>query len=132
MGTLKQEQLGNAAGLYNLVRNIGGGVGISVVTSLLARSSQTHQAQMVGHMSPYDPAYQERLAALAGAFAAQMRPVDAMQRAQAMLYGTLARQASLWAYVDNFRMLAGLCLLAIPLVLLFKRVKARGGPVAAH
>jgi DHA2 family multidrug resistance protein len=132
MGTLKQTEVGNAAGLYNLVRNIGGGVGISAVTTMLARSSQTHQAQMVGHLTPGDPAYQERLAALAQTFASQMSPVDAMQHAQAILYGTLAKQASLWAYVDNFRMLAALSLIAIPLVFLFKRVKGHRGPVAAH
>lgn len=125
MGTLDREQLGNAAGLYNLVRNLGGGVGISAVTTMLARSSQTHQAQLVHNLSPFDPEYQARLSALAHQFVSQMSPVDAMQRAQAMLYGTLVKQASLLAYVDNFRMLAGLSLIAIPLVFLFKRARMR-------
>jgi DHA2 family multidrug resistance protein len=132
MGTLRNEQVGNAAGLYNLVRNLGGGVGISVVATMLSRSAQAHQAQMVGHLSTTDPEFQQRLAALVHAFAAQMSPVDAMQRAQAILYGTLVQQAHLWAYVDTFRLLAGLSLLAIPLVFLLKRVRTRGGPVAAH
>jgi DHA2 family multidrug resistance protein len=132
MGTLEQRQLGNAAGLYNLVRNIGGGVGISVVTTMLSRLAQTHQAQMVHNLAPGEPAFQERLAAIARAFGAQMSPVDAMQRAQAVIYGTLVKQASLLAYVDTFRLLAVLSLLAIPAVFLFKRVQSRAGAVAAH
>lgn len=132
MGTLKNEQIGNATGIYNLMRNIGGGVGISLVTTMLSRSAQTHQALMVANLSPYDPAYQHRLAQLQHAFAAQMGPAAALARAQAAIYGTLVKQANLWAYIDNFRLLAGMSLLAIPLVFFFKRAKARGGPVAAH
>jgi len=118
MGTLQNHQVGNAAGLYNLVRNLGGGIGISAVSPMLARSAQVHQAQMVGHLSPGNPEYQQRLAEIAHAFAAQMSPVEALQRAQAILYGTLVTQSHLWAYVDTFRMLAGLSLLAIPFVFL--------------
>jgi DHA2 family multidrug resistance protein len=132
MGTLRQEQVGNASGLYNLVRNIGGGVGISAVTTMLARSAQMHQAQMAGHLAATDPEYQARLAALTHAFASQLSPVDAMHRAQAAVYGTLVQQANLWAYVDNFRMLAGVSLIAIPLVFLFKRARSRAGAAAAH
>lgn len=42
MGTLKNEQIGNASGLYNLLRNIGGSIGISVANTLVTRHSQTH------------------------------------------------------------------------------------------
>src|SRR5205085_11159013 len=108
------------------------GIGISAVSTMLARSAQTHQAQMVGHLSPGNPEYQQRLSELVHAFASQMSPVEALQRAQAMLYGTLVTQSHLWAYVDTFRMLAGLSLVAIPFVFLLKRVRARGGPIAAH
>ena len=48
MGDLPNEQMGNATGIFNLMRNIGGGIGISMATTLVARGTQTHQALMVG------------------------------------------------------------------------------------
>ena len=65
------------------------------------------------------------------------QPNDTHQKAlsinlDALIYGTLVQQANLWAYVDNFRMLAGLSLIAIPLVFLFKRAQSRAGAAAAH
>jgi len=50
MSQLAQQQLGNATGLYNLMRNLGGSIGIAFVTTMLARGAQTHQALMVGHL----------------------------------------------------------------------------------
>jgi DHA2 family multidrug resistance protein len=61
MGTLPNEQVGNASGIYNLMRNTGGSVGIAAVTTLLARGAQTHQAAISSHLTPYDPAFQQRL-----------------------------------------------------------------------
>jgi DHA2 family multidrug resistance protein len=132
LGTLSNEQMGNASGVFNLMRNTGGSVGIATVTTLLARGAQVHQAAMVSHLTPYDPAYQERLHQLAQGFATRGGSVVAEQQAYAGLYGTLVRQAMLLSYVDVFRLLGFLCLLCIPATLLFRRVKARAGPVAMH
>jgi len=57
LGRLRNEQMGNATGIYNLMRNIGGSVGISLVTTLLARAAQVHQNVLVQHLTPYDPMY---------------------------------------------------------------------------
>src|SRR6185312_12968383 len=64
MGTLRNEQIGNASGIYNLCRNLGGSIGISLVTTLIERGSQSHQAILVSHMTPYEPAFQQRFRAL--------------------------------------------------------------------
>ncbi len=125
MGTLRREQMGNAAGIYSLMRNIGGGLGISAVTTLLARGAQQHQAVMVSHLTPYDSTFQQRLQQLQG-------PLGSMQKAYAAIYGTLLRQANLLAFVDNFRLLTFVCLACIPLVFLFRRVKSGGGAAAMH
>ena len=53
MGTLSNEQIGNASGIYNLMRNTGGSIGIAMMTTFLARGAQSHQATMVSHMTPY-------------------------------------------------------------------------------
>jgi DHA2 family multidrug resistance protein len=132
MGDLSNEQMGNASGIFNLMRNLGGSIGISLATTLVARGGQIHQALMVGHLTPYDTQSQQFLQNAARALAAYSDRVTAQRQAYGMLYGTLVQQANLAAYIDTFAFLAVLCLLSIPVVLLFKKVRARGGPVAAH
>ena len=131
-GTLTNEQIGNATGIFNLMRNIGGSFGIAAVTTMLARGAQLHQAAMVHNLTPYDPAYQQRLHELTAALVARGNPMTAVQQAYGAVYGTLVQQATLLAYIDNFRMLAFLCLLCIPAALLFKRVKAGRPAPAMH
>jgi DHA2 family multidrug resistance protein len=124
MGTLPNEQMGNASGVFNLMRNIGGSLGIATVTTLLARGAQAHQAAMVSHLTPYDPAFQQRVQALTGTLSSQTGSA-ASQQAYGAIYGTLVRQASVMSYIDIFRLLAFLCLLCIPAALLFKRPKGK-------
>lgn len=131
MGTLPNEQIGNATGLFNLMRNLGGSIGISAVTTLLARGAQTHQALLVQHLTPYDPAFRERLEALQRFLEPKVGPAQAQQHAYAEIYRTLIEQATLLAFVDNFRWLALTGVLCVPLVLLLKKVRARG-PIPAH
>ena len=131
MGTLRNEQMGNATGIFNLMRNLGGGVGIALTTTLLARTGQTQQAMMVAHLTPYDPAYNQRVQTLSQFFQGQGIPAPAVH-ANAVIYGQLVRQAQLWAYINNFRLLAGLCFLCIPILFLFRRAQARGGAMPAH
>jgi len=131
MGTLSNEQMGNASGVYNLMRNTGGSIGIAAMTTMLARGGQIHQAAMVSHLTPYDPAFQQRMQQIQGALAHQMNAGAAQQQAYATIYGTAARQAMVMSYIDNFRILAFLCVICIPLVFFFKRVKARKGAGAA-
>src|ERR1700721_4446943 len=59
MGTLKNEQIGNASGLFNLMRNVGGGIGISLVNTLVARHSQIHRAELAQNLAPQNPAFQQ-------------------------------------------------------------------------
>jgi MFS transporter, DHA2 family, multidrug resistance protein len=124
MGRLPNDQLGNASGVFNLMRNTGGSIGIAAVTTMLARGAQLHQAAMVSHLTPYDPAFRERLQQLSGALAAQGNPATAAEQAYGAIYGILVRQASLMSYIDNFRLLAFLCVLCVPAAFLFKRVRA--------
>jgi DHA2 family multidrug resistance protein len=131
-GTLSNEQIGNATGIYNLMRNVGGSFGIAAVTTMLARGTQTHQAAMVSHLTPYDPVFQQRLSALASNFATNGSAVTAMQQAYGAVYQTLVRQATLLAYIDNFRFLAFMCVICLPAGFLFKKVRARAGPTAMH
>jgi MFS transporter, DHA2 family, multidrug resistance protein len=124
MGTLSNEQMGNASGVFNLMRNTGGSIGIAAMTTMLARGGQIHQAALVEHINPYNPTLQQRVQELVHS---GMDP----QRAYAAIYGMVSKQAMVLSYIDNFRFLAFLCLLCLPAVFLFKRVRSKG-PVAMH
>ncbi|HEY0791243.1 MAG TPA: DHA2 family efflux MFS transporter permease subunit [Chthoniobacterales bacterium] len=134
MATVSREQIGDASGIVNLARNVGGSVGISLVTALVTRGAQTHQALMVGHLSPFNPVFNDQLAAMQRALAGQSGSVTAQNQAYALMYRTLQAQASLFSYVDGFRLMVLVCFACAVLPFLFKR-GARppaGAAAAAH
>ncbi len=132
MGTISNEQMGNASGLYNLLRNVGGSLGISVVNTIVARHEQLHRTELVHSLSPTNPLVAHRLSALqnllSGTNAAG--PTLARSGAYKMLEHTLTSQARLWAYVDDFRYLALVCFGCLPVVFVLQKAKAKRG--AAH
>jgi DHA2 family multidrug resistance protein len=134
MSQLGQAQIGNASGLYNLMRNLGGSIGIAFVTTMLARGAQVHQALMVGHLTPTDPAYAQRMATGKAMLAHHTDPVTATRQAYGAIYSLLDQQAHLWAFMDNFFLFGVLALAALPLVFLFKRVQnvRKPAPGAGH
>jgi DHA2 family multidrug resistance protein len=128
MGRLAKEEIGNAAGIYNLMRNLGGSVGIAAIMSFLVRGTQIHQNYLVAHVTAGSPAVAQRLQGLeTRLFLAGASPHEAHAKALGMLYGLVQRQASLAAYVDNFRLLGYLAMLCIPLALLFGGVRRPAG-----
>ena len=131
LGVLRPEQLGNASGLFNLMRNMGGSVGISLVTTFLARRAQTHQVALVAHLTPYDPATAARLQALGSGLAATGDPAGARQAALATLYHQVVAQANLLAFLDNFRWFALVAAVCVAGALLFRKVQV-SGPIASH
>lgn len=132
MGTLHAEDIGNATGIFNLMRNIGGSIGISMTTTMLARMSQTHQAILVSHLTPYDPNYQHTLQIAQSLVLRTGAGITSLLPHQ-LIYNELLRQSLLMAYIDNFRWLGILCLFCIPTVLLFRKVEFKlGSPPASH
>jgi len=130
MSQLAQNQIGNASGLYNLMRNLGGSIGIAFVTTMLARDAQTHQALMVGHLTPTDPAFVQRFSQAKSMLSLHTDPVTASRQAYNAVYSLLDQQAHLWAFVDNFFIFGVLALCGIPLVFFFKRVQYAKKPPA--
>src|SRR5208282_5678101 len=61
LSTVKKEAMGNATGIYNLLRNLGGSFGVAFVTTMLARREQFHQLRLVEHLTPFDRNYQYAL-----------------------------------------------------------------------
>jgi DHA2 family multidrug resistance protein len=130
MADLPNEQIGNAAGLFNLMRNVGGSVGISIVNTVVARHEQVHRVMLSGHINGASRAFRH---ALTGATALTERTGASPLKAYAILNGTLSQQARLLAYVDDFQYLAAVCFACVPLVFLLRKATARKGvATAAH
>ncbi len=138
MARLRNEEMGNATGLYNLLRNIGGSIGISVVNTMVARHEQVHRAYLVGNLNPNNPNFQQQLEELRGMLHGASPSTGAplagtAQRALGLLNGAVSQQSALMAYVDDFRYLAIVCFLCVPVVFILKKTVAKRGAVgAAH
>lgn len=132
LGDLKPESVGNGSGLYNLMRNIGGSIGISVAQTILARHEQLHRTELSRHLAPTLPRVQQSLSQFQHLFSAHANAVTAHAQAIGRVEQILNRQAQLWSYVDDFRYMALTCFCCVPIVWFLKRVKARGAPAGAH
>jgi MFS transporter, DHA2 family, multidrug resistance protein len=132
LATLSQEEIGNAAGIQNLLRNIGGSVGISFVATMLERFAQAHQAFMTTTYSPANPIYQQRLGQAQAALASHFSPADAHVRANALLYNLLHQQASYWAFITLFYWFMWMTIGCSVAVWFLRGARGAKGPVAAH
>lgn len=122
--TLKKAQMTDATGLFALFRSVGGAVGISIVTTMIARKAQLHQTNLVQHLSYSNPVFTERLAGMQGALAGFGQNV-AEQKANFLMYGQLMQQANLLAFMDCFKFFGALSMVLIPAVFLFKKIKMK-------
>jgi MFS transporter, DHA2 family, multidrug resistance protein len=133
MDAIPRERMGNATSLFNLMRNIGGSVGIAVTGTMLSRHSQATTSTLGANVTAYDPASQSMLFQMKAAFmAAGADAVTATERAYAALFGLISRQATMVAFVVIFQLMGIIFIALVPLVLLMRRPKAGGGPMAAH
>jgi DHA2 family multidrug resistance protein len=128
-----KEKMNNATGLINLARNIGGSVGISLVTTLQARLAQMHQNNLVGNMTPLNPRYLDALhGTIAMLRAHGSDAATAAQQAQTILYGELLRQSAMLSFIDVFWILGVVCLAMIPFMFLIKSARHAGATVPMH
>jgi MFS transporter, DHA2 family, multidrug resistance protein len=127
LGTLSQKEVGNASGIFNLIRNVGGSVGISAANTLTLRHLQTHRNENVHWLSNANWILQKQLNALTMQMHLHAGPRRAMLRAYSLTQAGLNSQASLWAYVDIFRYLALILALCVPGAFLFKKASSKEG-----
>ncbi|PYU22414.1 MAG: EmrB/QacA family drug resistance transporter [Acidobacteria bacterium] len=126
---LPPEKNNAASGLINLARNVGGSVGISFVTTMLARRQQFHRAQLSAHLNPANPRVQQMLQGASGALRSASGS-EAMRQAYGLLQRMLERQSTMLSYIDNFHVLAIVTMAMIPFVFLIRKPRRRGGMVA--
>ncbi|GAA3750616.1 DHA2 family efflux MFS transporter permease subunit [Terriglobus aquaticus] len=116
---LPSDQSSNAAGLYALVRNEGGSIGIAVASTFLQRTAQAHQAYLGANLTASNPLAQRALQAVGNAqgFSAANQGIAGLSE----LYGRLREQAQLLAYMDQYRLFTYLLIFLLPLVFFLKR-----------
>jgi len=124
---LPSEQSSNAAGIYALVRNEGGSIGIALSSTFLQRTAQTHQAYLTANITPSNIQAMQAVHALGNA--AGTSSADRTYAGLALVYHQLQRQATLLAYMDQYRMFTYILLALLPFVLLLKRPPRQTGKV---
>ncbi len=123
------EKMGAATGTFNLLRNIGGSVGIAFVTTMLSRRSQIHQARLTEHTTMYNPIFNEAIQKITAKLVALGQPVLlAQKQAIGIIYSQVVKQSMMLAFVETFWMLAVIMLAMIPVVFIMRRPPRHRGP----
>ncbi len=131
LGAVPKEQMGTASGLFNMVRTIGGSIGIAILIAMLTSGSQIHQNYLVGHIDPFRfGEWQRANPAASGMFLNSSRHSQAP--VLGMLYQEVLKQASVMAFVDDFRLIAYIFLFLTPLAFVMRKPSGPGGVPAAH
>jgi DHA2 family multidrug resistance protein len=127
MGNISRERMGNAASLFNLMRNVGSSVGIAAVTTLLARR-RSFQAEMLStHVTPSSDAAANRIPQLQAYFVSQGADAHtALMRAYAALSGMVQREAALLSFIDAFHLLGVIFVVMIPLLFVMRKPRGDG------
>jgi DHA2 family multidrug resistance protein len=121
--TLPVERRTEATAMFSLMRNIGSSIGISVVVSLLAQNTQINHATLAEHATPFNPIFQHPNIAHYWGLGSQA--------GLAALNAEITQQAATIAYVDDFRLMMYLMLLAIPMLLLLRSPRRQRAAAAA-
>jgi DHA2 family multidrug resistance protein len=133
MDPIPRERMGNATSLFNLMRNIGGSVGIAITGTMLSRQQQATTNLLGAHVTPYSAAAQSTFEQLRAGFIASGADVTtATNRAYAAMFGMVQRQASMVAFVSIFQLLGVMFIALVPLILIMKRPMHQGAAVTAH
>jgi DHA2 family multidrug resistance protein len=131
--TLSREEMGNATGLFNMLRNIGGSIGIAMATTAIIRRSALHQNEIGANLSPSSAVFQQKSRMIATYLGHQIGSPSARPGSLGLMYGLLQQQSALLAYVDVFRWTALLAFFCAAAVWLFgKPPKHAVPPPGAH
>jgi DHA2 family multidrug resistance protein len=124
MSRISPEKMGNATSIFNLMRNIGGSVGIAIMTTFLARRSQIHQNHLVGNIhSGSLETYRLLLGMRAHFITHGADAITASKKSMAAIYGLVQQHAAMLAFVEAFWIMGALFLLMLPFLPLLQYTK---------
>jgi len=121
MARIPPQKMGNATSIFNLMRNIGGSIGIAIMTTFLARRTQLHQDHLVANVRAGDVQTLRYLQGLRAHFIAMGADgVTASRKALGAIYGLVQQHAAMLAFVEAFWIMGVVFLLMLPLVALLQ------------
>jgi DHA2 family multidrug resistance protein len=123
-----RDQINDASALVNLARNFGGSLGISMASTLLTQRSQFHQSRLVESLQSMNPAYPDYANRIGNLYGAGGGTTTTL----AHVYQGAVQQATLLAYLDDFKVLGLLILVMLPILLLVKPGRGGGAVAGGH
>jgi DHA2 family multidrug resistance protein len=133
LADLPMSRIPNGTGLFNLMRQLGGSVGIALSATLLQRFTAIHRADLAANVTPYAEATRERIAAITQVLIGRGDlPALAQTKAVGFLNDVVTRQAMMLSFEQLFLLFGAVFVLSLPLLLLMHRSKAMAGAGAAH
>jgi DHA2 family multidrug resistance protein len=128
---MRQDQNNDISAVMNFARNIGGSLGISMVTTMLARRSQFHQTALMTRVTPFDATLHSQLTGL-GHQLFRSGSGNISHRALGIIYGRILQEASAQAYIDVIKLMGIATLCMLPLVVLMRKNELGAGSPAIH
>jgi DHA2 family multidrug resistance protein len=117
-----REKNNQISSMISFIRNIGGSIGIALISTFITRGTQTRMTYLSGHMNNANPRFRDMLEGTATTLRAQgMSPTDAMHQAYGRMAGLLQQQATALAYTDVVSWMAVAVACLVPLTFLMKR-----------
>ncbi len=133
MSNIPRETMGNATSLFNLVRNLGGSIGISAVSTMELRLQQTNTNVLGAHVNPLSASARNMMNMMEQMMVSRGGDaVAAAHQARAMIFGLVQREAAMISYNTIFKSLGILFLGLLPFILLMRRPSPKSPAVAAH
>jgi DHA2 family multidrug resistance protein len=131
LGSVSMENMGTASGLFNMVRTIGGSIGIAILVAMLTSGAQIHQSYLAAHVDPFQlNLLLHASPAASGAIANFTRHGSGLMLG--MVYTQLQRQAAVMAFVDDFRIIAYIFFVLTPLALFMHKPAGRPSAATGH
>ncbi|MGD0548292.1 MAG: MFS transporter, partial [Terracidiphilus sp.] len=126
--TIPREEMGNATGIFNMLRNIGGSIGISMATTALIRRAALHQNEIGAHLGSSNMVLQQKSKLIADYLGHRLGPPAGPPGSMGLVYGLMEQQSALMAYVDVFRWTALLAFFCAGAAWLFKKPEKHAAP----
>ena len=118
---IPNEETGNASGIFNLLRNLGGSFGVAFSTTVLARRAQMHQTFLVEHVTAYNPSFQHYYNQIQQWLQIHQPGFEGPSAALGAIYRRVLAQAQMMAFNDTFWLLALGTAVLVPLTIVFRQ-----------
>jgi DHA2 family multidrug resistance protein len=127
LSSISKEEMGNATSIFNLQRNLAGSSGVAILTTILARRAQFHQAHIVEHLNPFDRNFQLAVPQITQKLQDRgFISIPHDKGALSSIYGRVIDQATMMSFNDVFYILTIMFGLTLLIVLLMPKAKAAG------